>query len=65
MNPGDANHQLLQMQQAALIQQQQQQQFHQRIASANAAAALNASGNPYLQVSLQFFVLPLYWESDL
>ena len=45
MNPTDANHQLLQMQQAALLQQQQQ-----RIASMNAAAALNASGNTYLQV---------------
>lgn len=54
VNAGDANQQFLQMQQAAFLQQhQQQQQLHQRIASANAAAAaMNAaSGNPYLSVS--------------
>ena len=50
INTAEANHhhQLMQMQQAALLHQQQQQ----RVASMNAAAVLNASGNSYLQVRI-------------
>ncbi|EUB56534.1 hypothetical protein EGR_08607 [Echinococcus granulosus] len=51
VNLGDANHQLLQIQQAALLQQQ----LHQRIASVNATVTMGTQGNPYLQV--RYFLL--------